>query len=335
MRGEKPRVVVTYKMMREGRELLEKYFSVEYYPGISSEELIREVSKGLYALVVSINTNVSSRILEAARGLRIVSTQSAGYDHIDVRRATELGIVVARVVGLLQETVAEHAVALMLTLARRTALSDRIVREGLWKDTRSIWSRFKNLPLMWGKTAGIIGMGEIGRRLIPKLKGLGMNVIYYSRRRKNVNARYMPLDEVLRVSDVVFITLPLNEETKGLIDYEKLSMMKRGAYIINVGRGGIIVENDLIRALKEGIIGGAALDVFENEPINEKSDLLKLDNVVLSPHYAGTSKEALRDSAYIAAKNVVDLYLGKIPLGIVNKEVFKYRGHYTPMSEQQ
>ncbi|RLF63399.1 MAG: hydroxyacid dehydrogenase [Thermoplasmata archaeon] len=319
--GQPPRVIVTYKIMKEGRELLEKYFEVEYFPGISEEELIHEVSKGVYGLVVSLNTSVTSRVLEFARGLKIISTQSAGYDHIDVKKATELGIVVTRVVGLLQETVAEHAVALMLALARRITLSDKIVREGLWTDNQIIWSMFKDLPLMFGKTAGILGMGEIGKRLIPKLKGLGMRVIYFSRSRRDVDAEYVSFNELLRESDVIFITLPLTDETRGLIDYEKLKMMKKGAYIVNIGRGEVIVEKDLVKALKEGIIGGAALDVFEKEPINKDNELLSFDNVILTPHYAGTSREALRNSSYIAAKNVVDFYLGKVPLGIVNREV--------------
>jgi len=319
--GQPPRVIVTYKIMKEGRELLEKYFEVEYFPGISEEDLIHEVSKGVYGLVVSLNTSVTSRVLEFARGLKIISTQSAGYDHIDVKKATELGIVVTRVVGLLQETVAEHAVALMLALARRITLSDKIVREGLWTDNQIIWSMFKDLPLMFGKTAGILGMGEIGKRLIPKLKGLGMRVIYFSRSRRDVDAEYVSFNELLRESDVIFITLPLTDETRGLIDYEKLKMMKKGAYIVNIGRGEVIVEKDLVKALKEGIIGGAALDVFEKEPINKDNELLSFDNVILTPHYAGTSREALRNSSYIAAKNVVDFYLGKVPLGIVNREV--------------
>jgi len=319
----RPRVIVTYKITREGRELLEKYFDVEYLPRIQEERLLEEVSKDIYGLIVSLGTKIDRDVLEAAHGLRIISTQSAGYDHIDIEKATELGIVVTRVVGLLQETVAEHAIALMLTLARRLALSDRLVREGKWRDPRAIWSTFKSLPIMYGKTAGIIGMGEIGKRLIPKLRGLGMDVVYFSRRKKPVNAKYVSLDDLLKISDVVFITLPLTEETKGLIDYEKLKKMKRGAYIINVGRGGIIVESDLVRALKEGIIGGAALDVFEKEPIDPNNELIKLDNVVLSPHYAGTSMEAIRESSYLAAKNVVDFYLGRIPEGIVNKEVLE------------
>jgi len=318
-----PRVLVLYKMKSRGRDLLEKYFNVEYLIGKSQEEVMEELSKGAFGLLVTITHKIDKKILDYARGLKIISTQSAGYDHIDVEYATKLGIVVARVVGLLQETVAEHAVAMMLTLARRLHISDNIVRNGLWASGYSIWSKFKNLPLMYGKVAGIFGMGEIGKRLVPKLKGLGMEVIYYSRKRKNVDATYVSFDTLIRESDVLFITVPFTSETKGIINYEILKKMKPTAYIINVSRGGIVVESDLVKALKEGIIAGAALDVFEKEPLSKDSPLTELENVVLSPHYAGTSLEAIEEASYLAAKNVVDLYLGRVPKGIINPEVLK------------
>ena len=318
-----PRVLVLHKIKSKGRDLLEKYFSVEYLIGKSREELIEELSKGVFGLLVTITHKIDKEILDHARGLRIVSTQSAGYDHIDVEYATKLGIVVARVVGLLQETVAEHAVAMMLSLARRLHVSDNIVRNGLWASGYSIWSKFKSLPLMHGKVAGIFGMGEIGKRLVPKLKGLGMKVIYYSRKRKDVDAAYVSFDTLIRESDVLFVTVPLTNETKGIINYETLKKMKSTAYIINVSRGGIVVEGDLVKALKEGIIAGAALDVFEKEPLSKDNPLTELENVLLSPHYAGTSLEAIEEASYLAAKNVVDFYLGKVPRGIINPEALK------------
>ncbi len=317
------KVVLTFKMKSVGLNLLKKHFQVISLLEEFTPQKLRTLGK-IFALIVSPAQKVNKEIIDAAEGLRIICTQSAGYDHVDVKYATERGILVCRISGELTETVAEHAMAMALTAWRRLHETHQITKNGEWKSYAQIWRKYKNLRTLKGKVAGIVGMGEIGRKLVPKLKGFDMKVVYYSRRKKEVDAEYLPLEDLFKVSDIIFLAVPLTEETRGMVNSDLLSKMKEGAILVNVARGPVIVERDLVEELKKGRIY-AALDVYSQEPLPRDSELLKLENVLLSPHYAGLSVEGMESAALEAATSVIDYYFGKVPKYVVNPEVLDER----------
>jgi phosphoglycerate dehydrogenase-like enzyme len=265
------------------------------------------------------STDPLNRDVLAGSTLRVVARQGVGYDSVDVSAATDLGIVVTTTPGVLEECVAEHTIALLLGVTRDLVRRDREVRAGNW-------SR-RSLPRMAGKTLGIVGLGRIGRAVVPRAQGLGMRVIAhdpfadveYARER---DVELCPLDELLATADVVSLHSPSTPETANLINARTLARMKRGAVLINTARGGLVDEDALCEALRSGHLLGAALDVFKQEPLPADSPLAKLDNVLLCTHMAGLDLESVRDGSVLAAQCIVDLYQGRFPERcVVNKSL--------------
>jgi phosphoglycerate dehydrogenase-like enzyme len=243
-------------------------------------------------------------------GLRAIARMGVGFDAIDIDAATDLGIAVTITPGTLEQSVAEHTMALLLGLARDLVNRDRRVRQGKWIRRAE--------PRISGKTIGLVGMGRIGRAVVRKAQGLGMTVIAHDpfadeAFAKANNVRLCRLEELLRTADVVSLHSPSTKETANLINAKTLAMMKRGAMLVNTSRGALVDEDALVAALKAGHLYGAALDVFKIEPLPVDSPLVALENVLLCEHMGGLDEQSQEAMAVLAAQCVADLYQGRWP----------------------
>jgi glyoxylate reductase len=320
-----PKVLVTRPILEPGMSILKDNSDVILPAKPPTKEELLEYVTNIEGLVCHLTDRVDKDIMDRANKLRVISTVSVGVDHIDVDEATKRGILVTYTPGVLTETTADLAWALIMAASRRVAEGDRLIRKGEWKK----W----NIDFMlgydvYGSTLGIIGLGRIGQAVARRAKGFDMRIIYYSRRRKpeverELGIEYRPLDELLKESDIISLNVPLTEDTFHLIDEKRLRLMKPTAILVNTSRGQVIDEEALIRALKEGWIAGAGLDVFEREPLPKDSPLTKLDNVVLTPHIGSASYATRRKMSEIAAINVIGVLQGKMPLHLYNPEALK------------
>lgn len=283
---------------------------------MEGEELMEKLA-GVHAFVCA-DSIITDEMMGRLPDLKIISRIGVGYNTIDIPAATRRGIAVLTTPGAGAEAVSEHSLALMLAVSRRILTCDRSIRRGEWK-------RFIG-PGLFRKTLGIIGMGHIGKKLAEIVKGFDMKVVVYDMARDVAFARanaitYVEtLGELLAESDYVAIHAPYNEKTANMIDMAAMKKMKPTAILINSSRGGIINEADLCEALKDGVILGAGLDVFEREPFDMASRLLELDNVVLTGHNAGSSTEGKNKVVAQSIENVIAWDDGKIPPGTINPE---------------
>ena len=293
---------------------------------LSYETLKHEIGdiEGLLCLRVD---KIDAGIIKSAPQLKVISNFAVGYDNIDISEATRRGIPVGYTPGVLSETTADLAFALLMAAARRVAEADRYVRNGRWTVARQPF-------LMYGQdihhaTLGIVGMGQIGAEVARRGKGFQMRILYNNRHRredleKELGAEYVSLPVLLSSSDFVSLHTPLNESTHRLIGRNELALMKPTAILINTARGQIIDQQALYEALKSGKIRGAGLDVIEIEPIPPDDPILKLDNVVFSPH-VGSATKATRDRmAKLAAENLIAGLAGQRLPYCVNPEVFNH-----------
>jgi glyoxylate reductase len=244
-----------------------------------------------------------------------------GYDNIDVPACTKRNVAVTNTPGVLDETTADFTWTLLMAVARRLVEADHMARSGAWKK----WNLDQLCGTdIWGKTLGIIGFGRIGRAVARRASGFRMRVIYNSTTRapveieKELNAEYLSRDAVFAQADFISLHVPLNTATRGLLGPAELAQMKSTAFLINTTRGPVVQETALIDALERGLIAGAALDVFEREPIIP--DGLRRDNVVLAPHLGSASIETRTKMAMIAAENAIALFAGQRPSTILNPE---------------
>ncbi len=320
----KPKAFATRALFPEARAILDGHFETDYWSqpgGISRAELLARVAD-CEALVCVITERVDEELLAAAPKLRIVATVSVGYDHIDVAACTRRGIVVTNTPGVLDDTTADLAWALLMAVARRVVEGDAWVRSGTWNG----WDLDQLVGGdVHGKTLGIIGFGRIGQRMARRALGFDMRVLYANRRRasadaeKDLRAELAPMDRLLAGSDFVSLHVPLLPDTRHLINAASFSKMKRTAYLINTTRGPVVDEAALVEALKAGQIAGAGLDVYEHEP-KVHPGLLPLKNVVLTAHIGSASVETRTKMAVMAAENVAALFSGRRPPNALNPE---------------
>lgn len=289
--------------------LKEKGYNVVVYEGRTPprEWLIQELIDADVLVVAPIHV-VDEELISKAKKLKLIVLHGSGYENIDLEACRRRNICVAYEPDAIAEAVAEHALGLTLALLRNIVLGDRYIRNRVWGKGPA--PRELLGTSLYGKTVGIIGLGRIGASVARLFKHMGCKVIYWSRRRKPeaehaLGIEYRELHELLSESDVVVISIALTKDTIGFIDYTKLSMMKKNSVLINVSRGKVIVEEDLIRALKEGLIKGVALDVFSKEPIDPDNPLINLDNVVLTPHIAGYTREAMIETSQRVAETII------------------------------
>jgi glyoxylate reductase len=278
----------------------------------SRKELLKNAA-GKDAILCMLSDKIDGELMKAAGPqLKIISSYSTGFEHIDVEEATRRGIYVTYTADILAEATADLTFALILACARNVVLGDRMVRHGKWKVG---W--MPDLLLgqqVHGATIGIIGLGRIGAAVAKRARGFGMNVLYYNRNRKEQElAAYADLDDLLACSDFVSIHASMNNRNRHMIGIEQLRKMKRSAFLINTARGAMINERDLVLALRKGTIAGAGLDVFEKEPLPSSSPLVKMKNVVILPHIGSASRQTREEMAQVAVSCVLDALSGKRP----------------------
>lgn len=257
---------------------------------------------------------VTEQVMAVAPQLQVVCAPGVGYDHIDVEAATERGIAVCTCPGCNHHAVAEMALGMLISLARSIGRADRAMRQGQWVSARGVE--------LWGKTLGIIGLGNIGKALALRARAMGMHVLAMDSVRDTTFANehgisYVPLTTLLREADAVSLHCPLTTRTRGLINARTLGLMKPTAYLINTARGALVEQAALVAALRAGRLAGAGLDVFETEPLHD-NPFVEFDNVVLTPHCAGGTHEAVDASLEVALQNVVAVLNGHRPISRVN-----------------
>ena len=321
-----PRVFITRHLPGPALDFLKEKCRLEVWPGElppPPPELRRQaaISDGILTLL----TDAVDRPLFGAASdrLRVVSNMATGYDNIDVKAATEHAVLITRTPGVLSETTADFAFALILVVARRVVEADRYVRHGRWQT----WGPETLLGCdVHDATLGIVGMGGIGRQVARRARGFGMRIFYNSRTAKpGLERRYrmqlVDLDRVFAESDIITLHAPLNPETRGMVNQGRLRLMKPSAVLVNTARGPLVDHAALHAALKEGRIAGAALDVTDPEPLPADHPLLRLENVVLTPHIASASIATRSRMAMLAAGQLVEALEGRPPRNVVNPSV--------------
>lgn len=323
----KPKILTTLELPKQAVETLEEYFVVEGGPEMVKDRagLLRALEDKV-GLLTAPHIKVDKELFDHAPNLKVVSTYSVGFDHIDVEEATRRGVYVGYTPGVLSDCVAEVTWALILSTYKRMSEAERIVRARKW--VKGVYKEPLGRDLK-GKTLGIIGLGRIGRRVAEIGRCFGMHVIYYDVVKppdaEKLDFEYCDLETLLRKADVVSVHVPLLKETYHLIDENRLKMMKKDAIIVNTSRGAVIDEKALVKALKEGWIMGAGLDVFEQEPLPLDSELLDMENVVLSPHRGSASIETRQAMLNLAIENLVSVLKGRMPPALLNPDVVKVR----------
>ena len=309
------RIVVTRGIPEPALERLREAGEVEVSGAdraLEPEELHALVA-GAEGVVTMLHDRVDGAFLDAAGPqLRVVANVAVGYDNIDVDAARDRGVIVTNTPGVLTDATADLAIALLLAVTRRLGEGERLIRA----DTGWAWAiDFMLGTSLQGKTLGIVGYGAIGRATANRARAFGMEIAYYQRRKADDagDATLLPLDELLASSDAVSLHCPLTPQTRHLIDRDALRQMPSSAYLINTARGPIVDEAALVEALAEGVIAGAGLDVFEEEP-NVHPGLLGLDNVVLVPHLGSATVETRTAMADLAARNVAAVLGGRSPI---------------------
>ncbi len=306
----KKKVLLTRKLHDFALKDLRKHYDIEIHHGkipMPKKILLKKI-KDKDGLICFPYDSIDKDIISAAKKLKTISTFSVGYDHIDVEYAKKQGISIGYTPEVLTDATADLCLALILDLLRRVTEGDRIIRKGNWTQIYGAYD-YVGSDLS-GKTLGILGFGRIGRAVAKRAKAFGMNIIYHSRHRlsknkeKSLGVKYATSDQLFKKSDIVSIHVPYTKKTHELVDLKLLKKMKKTSFIINTARGKIIKEKDLIHALKNKIIAGAALDVFQSEPISIANPLTKMQNVVLSPHIGSSTAETRKKMAEITVTNL-------------------------------
>jgi glyoxylate reductase len=325
----KEKIVITRRIPEKGLALLRERYELVINPHdrVMPRQEITESMPGTKALLALLTDPIDGAIMDAAEGeLHVISNYAVGFNNIDVKAATERGVIVTNTPGVLTETTADFAFALMMALARRIPESERFARAGRFQG----WGPMLLLgDDIHGKTLGLVGMGRIGKAMAQRASGFGMEVLYYSRSRltgKDENAlkvSAVSLEELLARSDYISLHVPLTVETRHLFNRERLQMMKEGSHLINTSRGPVVDEEALAAVLREGKpLKGAALDVYEHEPVIN-AGLLELDNVILAPHTASATIDTRTRMSVMAAQNLIAAMEGNVPPHVVNPEVLE------------
>jgi glyoxylate reductase len=308
------RVLVTRKLPSKVINKLEESCDVDLYVGdkaISRDELLKRAA-GKHAIVCLLTDAIDTAVLDAAGPqLKVVANVAVGYNNIDVAACRTRGIAVTNTPDVLTNACADFTWGLILAITRRLGEGERVVRAGTWGG----WALDYMLGMeLRGKQLGLVGVGRIGRAVADKAPAFGMTVAYTARREADIpNASQMTLDRLLATSDVISLHCPMTLETKHLIDQKALTKMKRTAYLINTSRGPVVDEAALAWALKERLIAGAALDVYENEP-QIHPGLMSLENVLLIPHLASATTETRTAMADLAVTNAIAVLNGRPPV---------------------
>ncbi|MGQ9455669.1 MAG: phosphoglycerate dehydrogenase [Armatimonadota bacterium] len=311
-----PKILVSDKIAPEGIDILKKVGEVDVKTGLSEDELCQII--GDYnALVIRSSTQVTAKVIEAAKNLKIIGRAGVGVDNVDVPVATEKGIIVVNSPGGNTIAAAEHTVAMLLSLARNIPQAYYAMRNKIWDRNKFVGNE------VYKKTLGIIGLGKIGQEVARRLQAFGMTLIAYdpfisAQTAEQIGVELVSFEECLSRSDYITLHVPKNKDTMGMIGAKQFAMMKDGVRIVNVARGGIIDDAALIEALKSGKCAGAALDVYVTEPPDFSSELFSLPNVVTTPHLGASTVEAQINVAIDVAEQIVDVFEGRSARSAVN-----------------
>ena len=309
------KVLLTRRLHKFAVEKLREKYEVTVHDGkipIPKKTILQKIKNkdGLICFPYDI---IDKEIIDSAKKLKSISTYSVGFDHIDVNYARKKKISIGYTPGVLTNATAELTIGLMMDLLRRITEGDHIIRKGKWTE---IFGPFDYVGTeISDKTLGILGMGRIGKTVAKKASCLGMNILYHNRKTiaKPGKAKYVSLNELFKKSDVITVHVPYSKNTHHMINSKLLNKMKKTSFLINTSRGKVVNQKDLLNVLQLKKIQGAALDVFEDEPINESNDLVKLENVVLVPHIGSSTSQTRRTMAEITVKNLI--------LGLSNKKL--------------
>lgn len=325
MTKSKARVFVSREIPQTGLDLLRQHCDVTVWPhdrAPTTQELISQC-QDKDALVCLLTETVDGAVLAAAPSLKIVANVAVGFDNLDVDAGTKAGVVMTNTPGVLDDTTADLAFALLMATSRRLAEGDRLVRSGAWTG----WGIMQLLGHdVHHAKLGIVGFGRIGRGVARRARGFSMDVSYFDAQRvpadveHELSAKFVPFDELLRESDFVSVHVPLMAQTHHLIDARALQKMKPTAILVNTSRGPVIDEAALVVALRTGVIAGAGLDVYEHEP-KLAPGLAELENAVLLPHIGSASITTRGKMAEIAADNVIAFFEGRVPPTALNPQV--------------
>lgn len=310
------KVLLSQKIHDKGLDVLKGKTEIIIAPD-PSQSTISTLIKDVHAVILRTTSKITREMILSAPHLEVISRTGAGVDNVDVQTASECGVIVCNLPGLNRISVAEHTVSLILAVAKALPFLNGEVRKANWK------SRNEYRPVeLHQKVLGVIGFGKIGSSVATIMsRGFGMNILaydpYVSQSQNHVV--FCELEELLSQADVVTVHLPATSETEKLLNKERLSMMKPSGYFINASRGSVVDESALIELLQTKRIAGAGLDVFEQEPLPLEHPLMKLENVILSPHAAALTKECVVRAAVEAAEAVVDVFSGREPKYVYNK----------------
>jgi len=307
------KVLITELIWPEGLEELEAFGSVEYDPQLwRDSEALREKIRSADAVIVRNQTRVDATLLEHGASLKAIGRLGVGLDNIDLEAARDRAIPVVLARNANAVSVAEYVMAAVLQCSRNLFAADADVRAGNWDRRRFTGSE------VYGKTLGLVGMGEIGQRVARRATAFSMQVLGYDPYVApydypivETGVELVDLDTLLGSSDFVSLHVPLNPSTWHLFSWATFEKMKPGAWLINAARGGVVDEADLARALEGGLLGGAVLDVLEEEPISKTSPLLRQDRVVFTPHVAGLTEEAQVNTSVLVVKEVIKVLQGQ------------------------
>ncbi|RLF87647.1 3-phosphoglycerate dehydrogenase [Thermococci archaeon] len=304
------KVLVAAPLHEKAVEILKNAGLEVVYEEYPDQEKLKELVKDVSAIIVRSKPKVTKEIIDTAPNLKVIARAGVGLDNIDVEYAKSKGIEIVNAPAASSRSVAELAIALIFNVARKVAFADRKMREGVWAKKQCMGFELE------GKTLGVIGFGRIGYAVAKIAKAIGMKILLYDvikneERAREVDGKFVELEELLKNSDVITIHVPLLESTHHLINEERLKLMKSTAILINTSRGPIVDTNALVKALQEGWIAGAGLDVFEEEPLPKDHPLTKFDNVVLTPHIGASTVEAQERAGIEVAEKVVKILKGE------------------------
>jgi glyoxylate reductase len=323
----KPKVFITRQIPQAVLDLLQDQVELEIW--MQNEPppytILLEKVQNIDGLLCLLTDKIDQQLITNAPHLKVISQMAVGYDNIDLNFATNKGIPVGNTPGVLTEATADLTWALLMAITRRITEGQEYIKQGKW----TTWQPMGLLGADFvGATLGIIGMGRIGQAIARRAKGFNLNILYTNRRRLTLNleqelgVNYVTLEQLLKEADFISLHTPLTEETYHLISTKELKQMKKTAFLINTARGGIIDQNALLSALKEGEIAGAGLDVTEPEPLPKDHELLTLNNVIITPHIGSASYQTRSQMAIIAAQNLL-VGLQGLPLAYcVNSAVY-------------
>jgi glyoxylate reductase len=324
-----PRIFVSTDIPEVGLDMLLAKVNFEIWRDTEPPEreyFLKQVAiaDGIIA-TPGVTTKIDRETIDAGSKLRIVSSYSVGYDHIDLEYATEKGIMVTNTPGVLTDATADMAFGLLLASARRIGEGERLMRSGKgcnWGPKLLVGQQVA------GSSLGIIGLGRIGTAMAERAAGFGMKIFYTGRSRKQdaekkLGIKYISLHDLLTTCDFVSIHCPLTPETKGLIGKKELRMMKETAILVNTSRGPVVDQDAITTALKEKWIAGAGLDVFRKEPLDPDDPLTGLENVVLAPHLGSATVKTRNDMAVMAVSNLLAGLSGEVPPNLLNSEVLE------------